>query len=37
MTQNTAWNGTNETLHSNTNEDLGFDLHMNRGKILQNK
>ena len=25
MTQNTAWNGTNETLHSNTNEDLGFD------------
>ena len=25
MTQNTAWNGTNETLHSNTNEDLGFN------------
>ena len=25
MTQNTAWYDTNETLHSNTNEDLGFD------------
>ena len=25
MTQNTAWDGRNETLHSNTNEDLGFD------------
>ena len=25
MTRNTAWDGTNETLHSNSNEDLGFD------------
>ena len=25
MTQNTVWDGTNENIHSNSNEDLAFD------------
>ena len=32
MTQNTAWDGTNKNLHSNNNEDLGFDHPTNPGR-----